>query len=273
MKKVNIFTGTVACMLLVLAVSCNQENIGTEYLPENEGVTFLAEENDLLTTPSETNLSYNIVRANVNGRLELSITADCDNDIFTIPSTVVFEDGKGTATLSIPLEKLELGITYTVQLSFDSIKSSPFGYFKTTLNITKDYIWSSAGVAEMYSSWAGNSEGIDVNIEYAEGSNPSRYRLISPFYKLEPDYATTGFHLVFELDASHNALNFFDDQRIGETYENSNDICFFSSARYGDTFTNEGNEFTVLGSFFVIGVGSWGQMPEVFIWKEGYPGE
>jgi hypothetical protein len=271
MKRVNIFMGIIACLLMLMITSCNQDNIGAEYSSEeNESVTFLAKTSDILAAPTETNVLYKIARANVNGRLELPIVADCDTDVFTIPSTVVFEDGKGTADISIPLDKTVLGVTYPVSLSFDSVKSSPFGYFKTTLNITKDYNWSSAGVAEMSSGWAGTTE--DVKIEYAEGSNPSRYRLVSPYYELEPDYCKNpGYHLVFELDGQHNALNFLDQQKIGELYSDTYDIYIFSSAN-GDTFTNQGNVFTILGSFYVD-IGGWGQVPEVFIWKQGYPGE
>jgi hypothetical protein len=258
-------------MFLFLMTSCDQKNAGEQYTFANEGVTFLASRSSIMAQPSETTATFKIVRGNLNGRLELPVTASYDQDIFTIPSTVVFEDGAGEASLSIPLDKTILGVTYSIALSFDSIRSSLFGYFKTTLSIMRDYNWVSAGVAEMYSSWAGNSEGIDVKIEYADGTNPGRYRLVSPYYALEPAYASAGSHLVFELDANHNALNFPDQQKIGELYDGTYDIYIFSSED-GDTFTNDGNKFTILGSFYVS-IGGWGQMPEVFIWKDGYPGD
>ncbi|MDR0349224.1 MAG: hypothetical protein LBH90_07010 [Tannerella sp.] len=274
MKRFNIYTGFVcSCLFLLLTVSCNQENAGEKYLPgENESVSFLASENSILAPPSATTATYIVVRGNVNGRLELPITANCDQDIFTIPSSIVFEDGNGKAELSIPLEKTTLGESYPISLSFDSVKSSPFGHFKTTINVMRDYNWLPAGVAEMYSGWVGNEEGIDVNIEHADGSNPARYRLISPYYVMEPDYCEKpGFHLVFELDADYNALRFLDGQKIGEIYEDNGDDIYLFSANNGDTFTNEGNEFTVTGTFY-ISLGAFGQIPEVFIWTEGYPG-
>jgi hypothetical protein len=271
MKSFNIYSGIICSLFLLATASCDQENIGAKYTSENEGVTFLAAENEFLVSPDETSIAYKIARGNVSGKLELPIVADYDADIFTLPSTIVFEDGAGTATLTIPMEKTELGVAYPITLAFDSIKSSPFGAFETTLTVMRDYNWIPAGVAEMYSSWVGNEDGIDVNIEHAEGTNPSRYRLVSPYYIMEPSYCPKpGFHLIFELDENHNALKFFDGQKIGETYEDYGDIFFFD-AESGDTFTNEGNVFTIMGWFYV-GAGSFGQMPEFFVWKEGYPG-
>jgi hypothetical protein len=271
MKRFNIYTGIIGSLLLLATASCDQENEGVKYTAENEGIAFLTAESEILAAPTETSVTYKIVRSNVNGRLELPIVADYDEAVFTLPSTVVFEDGAGTAGITIPLEKTELGVAYPITLSVDSVKSSPFGFFKTTVSVMRDYNWLSAGVAEFYSSWVGNEEGIDVKIEHAEGTNPSRYRLVSPYYVMEPDYCPKpGYHLVFELDENQNALHFFDGQKIGEADPDYGEIFFFSSED-DDTFTNDGNVFTILGWFYV-GAGGYGQMPETFIWKEGYPG-
>jgi hypothetical protein len=271
MKKYTIYAGIIGSLFLLATVSCDQENEGVKYAAKNEGIAFLTPESEILAAPTETSVSYKIVRSSVNGKLELPLVANYDETVFTLPATVVFEDGAGTALITIPLEKTELGVAYPITLAFDSIKSSPFGFFKTTVSVMRDYNWLSAGVAEVYSGWVGNDEGIDVNIEHAEGTTPGRYRLVSPYYVMEPDYCPKpGYHLVFELDENHNALRFLDGQKIGETDSTYGEISFFSSED-GDTFTNEGNTFTILGWFYVD-AGGFGQMPETFIWKEGYPG-
>lgn len=254
-------------MALLTTLSCNQENIGVEYSDTNEGVSFFYKTSSLLAETESTSITYQIGRSNTAGRLELPLETEYDTDVFTLPSSVVFEDGSGIATLTIPLENTILGTTYPITLAFDKVKASPFGYFETTINVMRDYLWLPAGVAEMTSAWAGATA--DVGIEQADGASPARYRLVSPYFELEPDYCEPGFHLVFELDENHNALNFFDGQKIGETYDG--DILIFYAVA-GDTFTNNGNVFTIMGNFY-DDTGGWGSMPEVFTWKEGYPGD
>jgi hypothetical protein len=47
---------------------------------------------------------------------------------------------------------------------------------------------------------------------------------------------------------------------------------FHPNPAAGDSFTNEDNVFTV-NAYFFVGAGTLGQMPEVFTWIEGYPGD
>ncbi|MDR0412675.1 MAG: hypothetical protein LBH61_02565 [Dysgonamonadaceae bacterium] len=272
MKKRIVYAALLCSWALLAAISCDQDNEGKKHLPENEGLTFFATANELLAAPADTCIAYEIGRGNTKGRLEIPLVAGCDPAVFTLPSTVVFEDGAGTASINIPLKKTTLGVTYPITLAFDSVQASPFGYFKTSLTVMRDYKWLPSGVAEMYSGWAGNEEGIDVSVEQAEGSKPSRYRLVSPFYVIEPEFCPKpGSHFVFELNENHQALKFPDAQKIGELYEGK-EVYFFSSEK-GDTFTNEGNTFTVTGLFFLGDGRNFGRLSEVFIWKEGYPGK
>lgn len=268
MKIFKIYTEIICSLLLFMTASCDQENRGAEYVLSGEGVSFLTASSSISALPSETSANVAVSRGNTKGRLEVPITAAYNENVFSLPSSIVFEDGAGTANLSIPLEKTVLGTTYSITVAFDSALTAINGKFKTTFNIMRDYVWVDAGIAEMTSSWAGVTA--DVKIEAAKDSNPKRYRLMSPYNALEPAYCPkSGFHLVFELDNNFNALNFLPGQLIGETDATYGSVYFFRS---GDTFTNDGNEFTVNGTFYVS-AGSYGRMPEIFVWKKGYPGE
>ncbi|MDR1912948.1 MAG: hypothetical protein LBQ68_00490, partial [Clostridiales bacterium] len=188
MKKFNIYIGLICSLFLLSIAACDTENTGAQYEDNNENgsVSFLWETSSVEYLPDATVGSIDVIRANTNGALEIPITATYDEEFFTLPASVKFEDGSGKASISFSLEKLELGVTYPIMFAFDSLKVSPHGYYKTTVNVMKDYVWKSAGKVSFESSWAGTTA--DVPIEYAEGANPALYRLNSPYNILEPDY-------------------------------------------------------------------------------------
>ena len=147
MKTFNIYIAIICSLFLFMTTSCDQENIGNEYALDNEGVSFLGSTASITASPDQTSVDYKIIRGNTNGRLELPITATYDQDIFTLPSSVVFDDGSGMAILTIPLEKTVLGVTYTIKLAIDEKVMAQFGMVETTISVMRDYNWVSIGTA------------------------------------------------------------------------------------------------------------------------------
>ena len=145
MKTFNIYKVIICSLLLAVTASCDQENIGEEYAINNDGISFSAENSTIIAPPDQTSIDYKIMRGNAQGKLELPIAAIYDRDVFTLPSSVVFEDGSGMATLTIPLEKTILGVAYTIELAVDSAAATKFGNAKTTIEVTRDYNWVSIG--------------------------------------------------------------------------------------------------------------------------------
>ena len=141
MKTFNICIAIICSLFLFMHVSCNQENVGAEYTLANEGVTFLGTSTSITTTTDDTKVDYKIYRGNLNGRLEVAVNATYDKDVFTLPSSVVFEDGSNTAVFSIPTGKMIPFIPYSIVLTLDSAALSPSAKARTTINLKKEFVW------------------------------------------------------------------------------------------------------------------------------------
>jgi len=170
---------------MFITASCDQKNIGAEYNSTNESVSFLGATSSIKATPDQTSVDYKIVRGNTSGKLELPITATYDQSIFTLPSSVVFDDGADAATISIPLENTALGTTYSIKLAFDSIMSSPGGTFKTTISVMRDFVWLPAGTGMWTDGIISYIFGEDqftypVDVEEAQ-DNDGLYRMVNPY--------------------------------------------------------------------------------------------
>ncbi len=133
----------LALYLLVLVValsSCDQENIGTIYEPDNAYVAFsssIVPEN-VLSADDNYSVSVQIVRSDLSASTTANITLEMNDDIegvFALESnTVTFEDGEGTATAKIvPLvdaAEIDPTITYVFKLTLNGDNVSPL--FNTT---------------------------------------------------------------------------------------------------------------------------------------------
>jgi len=202
----------------------------------------------------------------------IELVIDDPDNAFTLPSAITFEAGATESDIPVTFN-FDLGQKSTLTVSFAESDAYVYGKSKCTISVLRDYVWVSAGVAEMTSSWAGTT--VDVPIQFAQGSNPFRYRLESPYYYLEPDYCEfPGYNIVFELDENYNAANFPALQEIGEEADNGNPIMMYGFT--GNSFTNVGNVFTIIAHFVYVNGSSysgWANMKETFVWKEGYPGK
>jgi hypothetical protein len=206
----------------------------------------------------------------------VNLVVDDPDGLFNVPSSVTFAAGATEAEIPVTFD-FQLGQKASLTVGFDDADAYIYSRPSCTISVLRDYVWVSAGVASMTSSWAGGP--VDIPIQFAEGSNPLRYRLESPYYYLEPDYCPEqGYHLVFELDENYNALNFLEQQYIGETSSTGADIFIYWASRFpSNTFTNAGNTFTVVAHFLYLNednsISGWANLTEQFVWKEGYPGK
>ncbi len=121
--------------------------------------------------------------------------------------------------------------------------------------------------------WTESEEPARVQIE-ASTSVPNHYRLVSPFYAMEPDYADEGYHIEFYYDAATGEFTMDEGMYyIGEKYQ-GNDVFLYYYPSYYPQYNyleNEGNVF-VITSLWGHGNSLWAPMPITFMWDDGFPG-
>ncbi|MDD2286521.1 MAG: hypothetical protein PHQ11_14120 [Paludibacter sp.] len=279
MKKFNKITlAIVSIVIPLLFASCEEEIVRDPSPVQSSGIqAFIYESTpqNMVFLPAN-NQSFDILigRKNTTDAVTINLSVSNPDNVFVIPTTASFDAGEAVDTLKVTFS-MDLGTSSKLTIVLDEEDTFWYGRDSITISVSRDYTWESAGVVSMTSSWAGAIE--DVEIQAAKES-PGLYRLVSPYNVLEPDYCPEpGYHLQFVLDpVTYNAVSVPNRQLIGETYDDEGvtyDIEFFH-ADFGDTFTNEGNVYTIKGSFFFVtpgGAGVFDQMDEVFEWKEGYP--
>ena len=121
--------------------------------------------------------------------------------------------------------------------------------------------------------WTESEEPARVQIE-ASTSVPNHYRLVSPFYAMEPDYADEGYHIEFYYDAATGEFTMDEGMYyIGEKYQGNDVFLYYYPSTYPqyNYLENEGNVF-VITSLWGHGNSLWSPMPITFMWDDGFPG-
>jgi hypothetical protein len=233
-------------LILAFATSCNVDQVGPKYLNGNRGVSF---DNAKYTAEVErTGTFIDIHVARVSAVLEetVGLTNNCtDVNLFTIPQTVIFAKGEYEKMLRIAVvaEDMVPGKTYSFNLTLEEIASLS-GVTSTAVSVGLKLEWVAAGTADIDSDWAG--EFATIPVERAVGTDI--YRLVSPYWYLEPDYCPDqGYHVMFEVDANYDAVYLYPSN-IGEVASNGSWflVCNGYEA-YGCSFTNTGNVYIIDG--------------------------
>ena len=121
--------------------------------------------------------------------------------------------------------------------------------------------------------WTESEEPARVQIEVST-SIPNHYRLVSPFYAMEPDYADEGYHIEFYYDAATGEFTMDEGMYyIGEQYQGNDVFLYYYPSNYPqyNYLKNEGNVF-VITSLWGHGNSLWLPMPITFMWDDGFPG-
>ena len=263
--------------------SCSEGEYWDGYTDEGEKYSFQA---------ASANFSYNaadvvpstyhvtIIRSNAGESVTLPVTAEF-SEIFSGAESVTFEAGKNSAeyAITVDTDAMAMGSTYTAKLSFDAEQASVSGISAYSLSLKKDYTWVSAGKCIMASNWAGAQANVAIEkaAEYTEGGN-HLYRLVSPYYYLEPSYCPKpGFHVQFYLDADYEPLSLPRSQNIGEASSKGGNwhLFYFADGSYNCAFTRNGDVFTI-NALWAYGPvdGSYGlydYAKEMFKWTDGCP--
>lgn len=206
-----------------------------------------------------TAIAVEVTRPEAGAAVDVTVLfATTDETIFSGPATVSFAAGATSATYLIRVnpENLNLGETNQVTLALDepenALLSPDEKNLTYTLNFKLDYSWISVGTAACQSAWVGNiGDPIEVPVqeakEYGDESGQRLFRLVNPYYVMEPKAAEKGYNIQFLTTASGEAVKLTPNwQEIGEEDKNGN--WFYIGTGYGTcSFFSEGNDYTIDG--------------------------
>lgn len=253
LNKISIFAASLACMTLA---SCSEGQYWTE--PSDPGTVYaFAKPAETISIPEagEFPSSYEVtVRRNTNGgAASVPVEFKSNSELVTGPATVEFADGSLEAKYTISFASgMLVGVNYSASLALAQPEDAMLHVNKNNLtfafNMSKALRWESRGVAQTYSTgWVGNESPIEIPIEEAvnwpiEGQR--LLRLVSPYWYMEPAYASKGYDIRFYVNDSYDVTGMYSTwQYIGE--KANGEFYYFAVMRGG--LYNEGNVFTMDG--------------------------
>lgn len=199
--------------LLVLAAaatvaSCDLNQVGEIYLPENDDPTMLYSSfNEIELSASLESIAIPVVRAKNTSELTVDLvvcvpegvtvdgtagTPDKDgNTLYT--TSLKFDAGKSQADLVLDISKMEVGNKYKGYVVFaDDVKfNERTAVDSCAFTLAKAYSWVSLGEGEYYDSFIGNYNPVEV----LKADGFDRYRVLTPYpadVLLDDGYAPAG---------------------------------------------------------------------------------
>jgi len=272
----NIFFVSIA-MLALLFSSCDDNETVRDPSPrETTGPqAFFSKVNpaSYAFIPSD-NPIFNVLvgRKNTKGQAVVKYAITDNDKVFVLADSVIFKDGVALDTIKVDFSKMAIGTTSTLSLKIDSLSTSIYGDASIEISVNRDYKWLDAGVVSMTSGLLGATA--NVSVQHADGTYI--YRLVSPYYVLDPT-SNSGYHIQFLLDNNYNAASLPKFQNIGEEASSGGFYwLYWNAAKSYCSFTNVGNAFTIKGAWgkgvsaTTVALSSYAT--ESFVWTKGYPG-
>lgn len=260
--------------------SCSEGQYWDEYTEEGATYSFNSVSSSLSYKPADTvpsEVTVTVIRKDAGAAETLPVTVEISGTALSAPAEVSFEAGKASAEYVISVGEIATGTTHTAKISFDKELVSVSGNSSYTLTMKKDYTWEAAGSCIMASDWAQTKAEVDIE-KAKEYTGGHLYRLVSPYYVLEPNYCPKpGYHVQFYLDESYEPAGLPRLQDIGEASSKGGNyhLFYFADGSYGCAFTREGDVFTINAVWAYGPVdGSYGlytYATEMFKWTEGCP--
>lgn len=238
-------------ILALMLTSCDQENKGAIYMPDDPYVAFASSvvPDNVLSVDNGFSVSCVLVRSDLNGsttaNVELEMNADIDGVFALENNTVSFENGNGTAYAKIiPLvspDQLDPTKTYVFKLTITSGNASE-------LFNTATY---KAGFQFEYVGTA------DFNSEFYEISWPVEV------YKL-----AVGSKTLYKLKELYDVGTDVTVTVEGSTITVADQVAWYYDDEYGDVYvrgsgTISGKIFTMLLTHYIPDVYAWDPATEV----------
>ena len=250
-------------MLLVVLVSCDQENIGTLYEPQMPYVAFsssIVPEN-ILSAENNYSVSVPIARSNLNEQTIAEISLEMNDNIdgvFGLESTSVsFAEGEGIAYAKIiplkDLSQIDVSKVYEFNLTLVGENVSEF-YNHTTYRASFLLTFETFGTGTFSSEFFGDQWTVQVE----KALEAEVYRIVDCYIE--------GYNISFSVDNENNV--FYSPQQTGyvdpdygmvslEMPDADEPDSYYMGEPYRD-----GNTIYLLGRF-TVEAGSYGHWYEV----------
>lgn len=272
-----------AAAVLILG-SCSEGQYWNEPADKGQVVAF-AKPAATVTVPATgtapSSYTVTVYRSQTNGELTVPVELIVSDTtgVLSGPANVTFENGKNTADYTLSIGDLMPGVTYSASLGVEAPDSTVLTHpdaqnLKFTFNISQALSWTPAGTAALQSSWwVGNEVPAEVQIE--EGNWPVAgerlFRLVQPYYVLDPDYTKKGYEIRFYTDEAGNALKMANDWTYIGVIDDGDYLFFGCPAEYGCQFISQGNEYLMHGVIGYAGtltgkVTPWNYEQLYFVW-------
>lgn len=263
MKKI-LYTLSVVLAVSTFCACDDSDEMGILYNPTNAEAIFTQKSSEYTFEPTDTNVCYvTIQRANSKGNAEVAVEFIDTTGLFTIPSTVSFEDGSYETTLAVSFEKeqLETGTPYNIGLKLPDL---PIAGKQTShkLTVTRDYTWEFFTKCNMVSQLFGT---VSATIEKA-AENPSYIKikdLYSEGHELKLMLAGDGSISMLQ---DKNKYGFYDIT-TGATYGQYGMIYAYLIPAPSVTYYNDELNLISLYMYYYVGAGELGYSNDVITWE------
>lgn len=238
---------SILFILLVVFVSCDQENIGTIYEPGNAYVAFSTSvvPDNILSAENNYSVRVQIVRSDLTGsgtaNVELEMNDDIQ-DVFALESnTVTFQDGEGTtyAVISPVVDpgQIDPTKTYTFNLTLTGDNASEL-FAQTTYKASFDITFDPIGAGTFNSVFFGDTWQVDIE-KFAIG-NVTLYKAIGLY--------EAGYDIIIKVE--------------GNTVTIGEQKAWYYDDELGDVFisgsgTIDGKVLTMQIEHYIPDVGGW----------------
>lgn len=228
--------------------------------------TYLPDENQTFT--------INLGRANTSG--EQSFELKCDNEKFTVPSTVNFKAGESVVAVPVTFN-IGLGDTETAKFIIPSKEASAYGNDTISVTVSRDYTWEKIGTADFTDGiFTGAAATVDVK-KAKEGTN--LYKFVAPMRTLYKQNGETtlpgGVDLIFTMDEEGNITmdqGTYEVESGTSLIAEGNALLYYDCKQYPDAcFFDNNNGVITLSTLVAIGENLQGPFTWTFDWNKDYP--
>lgn len=247
-------------LTLVFTYACTGDHVGEIYNPKNDLAEFSAKKQSVkIKDASENVYLVEVSRDNISGRVEIPVTAATETNIFTVPSTVVFEDSVRTTTIRVEMNTTVMtpGAIYQLELNLPKqvIKEK---VVSTVLSVSKDYTWKPFATGTMTANLFGQYEAQLMQAE----EDASRFKLVAPYDASADLEFIQNSDNTIALPEGPNKLGTYDFA-TGATHEEYGPI---KSYIFPDSELDTENKILNLNIMFYVSAGSFGQFVDTFTW-------
>ena len=179
MKYIKSLFSILMVLSLCVFTSCEQENEGTLYNANNQGLSFTFNAFEFSAPANNPVISVPVYRAVAKDAYTASITVATEAPGIIAPSSVSFAAGEHETTIDINLgQELGVGVIASITITLNEADASIGGVSETSVSAYKEYVFESLGMGTFQDNWA---LGGTYSVEIQKAQGFERYRVIDPY--------------------------------------------------------------------------------------------